>query len=61
MFEGLAVFVFELQQVVASLFNDGAGNVLVTVQSIGGDERILQIGALVKPLGHGEFGWTPEN
>jgi hypothetical protein len=31
------------------------------VQSIGGDERILQIGALVKPLGHGEFGWTPEN
>ncbi len=53
--QGLTVFVFELQQVVAALFDDGAGNVLVAVQRIGGDERILQIGALVKPPGDGEF------
>ena len=53
--QGFAVFVFELQQVVASFFHDVTGIVLIAVQGIGGNQSVVQVGLLVESARNGEF------
>ncbi len=53
--QGFAVFVFELQQVVASFFYDLTGIVLIAVQGVAGDQRVFQVRFLVEPAGNSKF------
>ena len=55
MLQGFAVFVFKLQQVVASFFYDLTGIVLITVQGIATDQGVFQVRLLVESAGNRKF------
>ena len=56
--EGIAVFVFELEEVITASIKDGLGLCFVIIECIAGDDGAFEIGFLVEFQGHGLFAFA---
>lgn len=55
---GMAIFVFELEEVVAARVEQRPGLGFVVVEGVAGDGRVLQVGGRVEPQGEGLFAFA---